>query len=61
MLRFIVERNIERFERALRAASDSVERKVIERLLAAARRELADLDRDESVSRRSSPMMRSKK
>jgi len=51
MRRFIVERNIERFERALRGESDPIERTVIASLLAKARQELAELDQDEAVNR----------
>jgi len=51
MRRFIVERNIERFERALRGESDPIERTVIASLLTKARQELAELDQDEAVNR----------
>lgn len=52
---FIVERNIERFKQALLAQLDPAERKEIEGLLATAKRELADLDRDEAAPHRTFP------
>jgi hypothetical protein len=47
MRRFILDRNIDRFERALRTETDSEKRRVISELLAVARRDRAALDRDE--------------
>jgi hypothetical protein len=43
MRRFILRRNIERFERALARESDPAQRKVIAGLLQKARRQLAEL------------------